>query len=64
MARFTDEFAGRELTVVYSMENETAHVLDASGRELPSVPAYRFAWYAFHPDTEIFRAPTRKRPDS
>ncbi len=53
--RFTDVFAGREITIVWSEPAGTARVLDASGDEMPSVLAYWFAWYAFHPNTEIFR---------
>jgi hypothetical protein len=30
--------------------------MDADGRQIPAVTAFWFAWYAFHPDTEIFRA--------
>ena len=55
-ATFTDEFAGQTLTVVWSKAAESAHILDKSGNEIPSVQAYWFAWYAFHPDTQIFRA--------
>lgn len=54
--RFRDRFAGRELTVVWSGAANSAHVLDEAGAELPTVLAYWFAWYAFHPETEIFRA--------
>lgn len=54
--RIVDTFAGRELTVVRSPSADSAYVLDEEGRELPSVLAYWFAWYAFHPDTEVFQA--------
>ena len=29
---------------------------DASGDMLPGIIAYWFAWYAFHPDTRVYRA--------
>lgn len=54
--RFDDEFAGQRLTVVWKGAANSALVLDEEGNELPTVLAYWFAWYAFHPDTEIFRA--------
>jgi len=54
--RFSDEFAGQELTVVWSEAANSAHVLNEAGVELPTVLAYWFAWYAFHPETEIFHA--------
>ena len=53
---FDDEFAGNMLTIVWSESEDSAHVLDRTGNEIPSLLAYWFAWYAFHPDTEIFRA--------
>lgn len=56
IAQFEDAFAGQTLTVAWSEESNSAHVFDETGHELPSVIAYWFAWYAFHPDTEIFRA--------
>lgn len=55
-ARVEDEFADRKLTVVWSESENSAHAVDSSGNEIPSVLAYWFAWYAFHPDTEVFRA--------
>jgi hypothetical protein len=54
--RFNDELAGQQLTVVWSESANSAHVLDQSETEIPTVLAYWFAWYAFHPQTEIFRA--------
>jgi hypothetical protein len=36
----------------------TAH--DAAGRQLPAVPGFWFAWYAFHPETEVFTAERRR----
>lgn len=53
---FDEEFAGQRLTVVWRASASSALVLDKAGNELPTVLAYWFAWYAFHPDTEIFRA--------
>ena len=54
--RFNDELAEQQLTVVWSESANSAHVLDQSETEIPTVLAYWFAWYAFHPQTEIFRA--------
>ncbi|THJ24941.1 MAG: hypothetical protein CAF45_003730 [Nitrospira sp. CG24E] len=30
---------------------------DTEGKLLPSIMAFWFAWYAFHPKTEIFKVP-------
>lgn len=49
-----DVIRGTEVRVDFDPESKTAVVLDKNGRELPSVVGFWFAWYAFHPDTEIF----------
>ncbi len=60
LARITsptkDRIAGREITVEFDSRNRTGRLLDAEGREIPTVIAYWFAWVAFHPDTGIFDA--------
>jgi hypothetical protein len=33
-----------------------AYVLDEEGNEIPSIQAFWFAWFTFHPDTSIFEA--------
>ena len=53
---FTNEFQGAQFEVYYDDRNQTARILDASGNELPTLIAFWFAWYAFHPDTEIYTA--------
>jgi hypothetical protein len=52
-AEFADEFDGRKLVVHYDEENETARILDQDGVEIATLISFWFAWYAFHPDTEI-----------
>ncbi len=54
--RFMDEFHGKRFEVQYDHENETARILAESGEELPTLMAFWFAWYAFHPDGEIYSA--------
>ncbi len=54
-----DELGGTELRVEFDWANESARVLDASGNQLPAVTSFWFAWYAFHPDTEVFTAKGR-----
>lgn len=49
-----DSLAGRPLQVLYDGPQQTAMVFDARGREVPSVIAYWFAWYAFHPDGLVY----------
>lgn len=51
---FEDVIGDHQVTIEWSETDDFARVLDDGGEELPSVIAYWFAWYAFHPDTEIF----------
>jgi len=51
-----DRIGGRDVRIVYDRRHRTARVLDASGKELPGVVSYWFAWYAFYPQTAVFYA--------
>jgi len=54
--QFIDEFQGRQFEVIFDNKNQTARIVDPDGDELPTLLAFWFAWYAFHPDTEIYTA--------
>ncbi len=51
-----ERIAGRDLTVRYDPQAESAQAFAADGSLYPTVSTYWFAWYAFHPDTEVFKA--------
>ena len=51
-----DTFAGHTIVVKYDKQHHTAVATDAEGKTLPGIIAFWFAWYAFHPDTEVYRA--------
>jgi hypothetical protein len=51
---FIDQIGTRQVTISWSESEETATVFNQNGEEIPSLIAYWFAWYAFHPDTDIF----------
>jgi len=55
-AQFIDEFQGQRFEVTYDNKNQTARIVDDDGNELPTLLAFWFAWYAFHPDTGIYTA--------
>lgn len=61
LARFgssvEDRIGGHPVTVRYDEQNQTAEIFDGNDERLPGVIAYWFAWYAFHPETEVYRAP-------
>lgn len=52
--KFEDAVGEEPITVSWSASAKTASAFDRNGDEIPSVIAYWFAWYAFHPETEIF----------
>ena len=55
-AAFMDEIQGQSFEVRYDENNETASVVGEDGEEWPALISFWFAWYAFHPDTEIYTA--------
>lgn len=55
-APFSDAVNGRTIQIHFNPRAQTASVRDTDGKPLPSVTAFWFAWYAFHPDTQVFTA--------
>jgi len=55
-SRFDDEFVGETFSVEFDAKHRTARVIKADSSEIPTTMAFWFAWYAFHPETEIYKA--------
>gem|GEM_PF-3264164 len=55
-------FAGRRWIIRFDAQTDRATVHDANGAQVPTVVGYWFAWYAFHPDTAVFRAEAKDHP--
>jgi hypothetical protein len=51
---FSDSIGDTELMIEWHDNENYARAIDRSGKEIPTVIVYWFAWYAFHPDAEIF----------
>ena len=51
-----DQINGKAIQVHYNDESKTAFITDKQGKPIPSIVGFWFAWYAFHPDTQIFQA--------
>lgn len=49
-----DKVAGVDVTIEFDADKRSGQVLDKSGKPLNAINSYWFAWYAFHPDTEVF----------
>lgn len=52
-----DTVAGKRLRIHFDRAHGTAEATDELGRPWPGTMAYWFAWVAFHPRTEVLRAP-------
>lgn len=52
-----DTVAGRPLRIRYDRTHGTAEAFDDLGHAWPGTMAFWFAWVAFHPRTEVLRAP-------
>ena len=50
-----DKFAGKDLTISVDIDNRDGEIHDASGKLLIAMNSFWFAWYAFHPDTEVYK---------
>lgn len=53
---FRDTVGDRPVVVRFNPEHRTGAVYDSNGQPIPSIIAYWFAWYAFHPETDVFEA--------
>jgi len=49
-----DRFQGRALLIRYNATSSTASIYDETGGLMPTVTAFWFAWYAFHPEGEVY----------
>ncbi|MCW8328846.1 DUF3179 domain-containing protein [Photobacterium sp. SDRW27] len=56
-------FEGQQLSIHWDRENQSAWITDSSGKQLASTMLYWFAWYAFYPDTKVFKAEMFKAGD-
>ena len=55
-SRFSDDINGKTFDFVWDSEHRSLRVTDADGREVPGIQGFWFAWFAFHPETGVFRA--------
>ncbi len=52
---FTDTVGEIKVKVYYDSISKTASIYDLNGRQYPTVVGFWFAWYTFHPDTEVYK---------
>jgi len=53
-ASFQDSIAGDKIEVRFNSEHRSGNIYLSTGKPIPSLTSYWFAWYAFHPTTEVF----------
>lgn len=51
-----DVVAGQKLEVQFDPVNRTGKILNENKKEIPTVISFWFAWVAFHPESEVFKA--------
>lgn len=49
-----DQLNGVQLQIRYDASTRTAEISDANGKIIPTTETYWFAWFAFHPETDIY----------
>jgi len=54
-----DRTGNRWVAVRFDAERGNARAADSNGEPLPGVVGFWFAWYAFHPDTLVYKAKPR-----
>ncbi len=54
--RLADRVGGAPVEIRFDRTHRSAEAFDAAGQVLPSVMAFWFAWFAFHPKTEVLAA--------
>jgi hypothetical protein len=55
-ASFTEKVNNQMITLSYDRKYRTAAVFSKQGKRLSSVRTFWFAWYAFHPESEVYAA--------
>ncbi len=55
-SKFSDRVNGKNITVSWDGKNRAVRIFDSSGNEIAGIQGFWFAWFAFHPDTEVYKA--------
>jgi uncharacterized protein DUF3179 len=59
-----DNIAGENIHIHFNKSEISGTILDSKCKTLPATTLFWFAWYTFHPDTEIFKASKTKQPST
>jgi len=53
---FSDKVSNKTVIIQFNSNERSAMIFDANCKPLPATTLYWFAWYTFHPDTEIYKS--------
>ncbi len=56
-----DTFQGKSLKIYFDKKAVSAYITNGESKKLSGTTLYWFAWYAFHPETEVFIRNSRQR---
>ena len=54
--RFSDSVNGTRFNFEWDSENRSITITNDAGEAVAGIQGFWFAWFAFHPDTEVFKA--------
>lgn len=55
-SQFSDSVNGTRFDFDWDSTNRSITITDSSGQQVAGIQGFWFAWFAFHPDTEVFKA--------
>ena len=58
---FSDIVANKTVLIEFNSNEQSARIFDANCEPLPATTLYWFAWYTFHPHTEIYKTPHKNQ---
>ena len=50
-----DTVNGKKISIYFDADSRSGKAMDEAGNMITSLTSYWFAWYAFHPNTEVFK---------
>ena len=53
---FTDTVNEKLFSIHWNKKQQSGYLMDENGKMTPIVQSYWFAWYAFHPETAVFKS--------
>jgi hypothetical protein len=55
-SKFTDRINNKRFTIFWDSDSQSGSIQDSRGKIVPIIQGFWFAWFAFHPKTQVFNA--------